>query len=107
MSLNIKFTFDKAKAIAARGLNGSAQKRFTNRVRRYCDPFVPLDSGTLKNSAREFTDRIEYITPYAKKQYYENKGTGQRGSYWNRRMMAAKGRALLDETAADIGGKAR
>ncbi|WP_236876972.1 minor capsid protein, partial [Clostridioides difficile] len=40
------------------------------------DSYVPKQSGTLKNTAREEVDKIIYIQPYAKPQYYNNAGCG-------------------------------
>lgn len=87
---------------------GSAQKRFVSRAKRYMDSFVPLDFGTLKNSAKETEASVEYVTPYAKRQYYENKGSKsdkRRGRYWDKRMLAEKGSEFLKETEADLKGR--
>lgn len=75
-------------------------------VLRLCDPYVPMDTGMLKKSGILGTvvgsGEVIYIAPYAKNQYYNNKGNGRqginkhnshnykclRGSYWFERMKA-------------------
>ncbi len=58
--------------------NGKAQKFFTSEVRRVADPYVPYRQGGLKNiQVQVYDDKIHYKAPYAKKQYYENKGYGE------------------------------
>lgn len=86
--------------------NGGAQKFFTHEVRRMCDPYVPKLSGVLKDSAVENVDSIEYIQPYARRQYYEHKGNGLRGKQWDKRMMADRGKEIVRAVAKYCGGKA-
>lgn len=63
-------------------------------VKRLCDPYVPLDTSTLKNSARTVGGSVWYKTPYARRQYYEHRGDGLRGARWEQRMMRSKGTEL-------------
>ena len=86
--------------------NGAGQRFFTHEVRRLSDPYVPFLTGVLKNTATEEVDRITYNTPYARRQYYENPGTGLRGPYWTERMWADRGKEIISATAAYCGGKA-
>lgn len=86
--------------------NGKAQQFFTHEVRRLSDPYVPFLTGVLKNTATEEVDRITYNTPYARRQYYENPGTGLRGPHWTERMWADRGKEIISATAAYCGGKA-
>lgn len=69
------------------------------------DPYVPFDTGTLKNSvnlASKFDEGLlVYNTPYARKQYYlhaqgsDLRGdTGLRGSYWGQNALADYGEAI-------------
>lgn len=60
--------------------NGKGQQFFTHEVRRLSDPYVPFLTGVLKNTATETVGSITYNTPYARRQYYENRGTGLRGA---------------------------
>ena len=67
-------------------------------VLRLCDPYVPMNTGMLKKSGILGTvvgsGEVIYIAPYAKNQYYNNKGTGNhnksglRGGFWFERMKA-------------------
>lgn len=83
-----------------------AQRLIDSEVLRRCDPYVPKDTGNLKRSGIAGTvigsGKIEYIAPYSRRQYYENKGKGRqgltkqskknykclRGAYWFERMKA-------------------
>ena len=71
----------------------NAQEYVDNAVLRYCDPLVPFRSGVLKKSGTLMTvignGLVEYKTPYARKMYYGNKSSGQRGGYWFERMKAS------------------
>lgn len=86
--------------------NGAGQRFFTHEVRRLSDPYVPFLTGVLKNTATEEVNRITYNTPYARRQYYENPGTGLRGQHWTERMWADRGKEIVKATAAYCGGKA-
>lgn len=86
--------------------NGAGQRFFTHEVRRLSDPYVPFLNGVLKNTATEEVNRITYNTPYARRQYYENPGTGLRGPHWTERMWADRGKEIVKATAAYCGGKA-
>ncbi|MBS5327208.1 MAG: capsid protein [Lachnospiraceae bacterium] len=110
MGTNIKLKIDPAdKILLKRNLNrnGKGQQFFTHEVRRLSDPYVPFLSGTLKNTAQELTSRIEYVQPYARRQYYENRGNGLRGSHWTERMWADRGKEIIQSVAAYCGGKTK
>lgn len=110
MGTNIKLKIDSAdKILLKRNLNrnGKGQQFFTHEVRRLSDPYVPFLSGTLKNTAQELTSRIEYVQPYARRQYYENRGNGLRGSHWTERMWADRGKEIIQSVAAYCGGKTK
>lgn len=77
-----------------------AQYTFSQQVAKAVDPYVPFDTGTLKNSVNQASDfkggKLVYNTPYARKQYYLHAqgtdlhgDTGLRGSYWGQRAIAA------------------
>lgn len=93
--------------------NGEAQKYFTHMVRTISDPYVPFDTGALKNTARESTNKIMYVTPYAPRQYYENAGGGVqgtqkgglRGKQWVKRMWADRGPEIVKAVANYSGGR--
>lgn len=82
-----------------------AQYAFSQEAARLTDPFVPFDTGTLKNSVNQASKFDEgllvYNIPYARKQYYlhaqgsDLRGdTGLRGSYWGQRALADMGEHL-------------
>lgn len=110
MGTNIKLKIDPAdKILLKRNLNrnGRGQQFFTHEVRRLSDPYVPFLSGTLKDTAQELTNRIEYVQPYARRQYYENRGNGLRGSHWTERMWTDRGKEIIQSVAAYCGGKTK
>lgn len=75
------------------------QFAFSQKVADVVDKYVPLETGTLKNSVNQASKFDEgllvYNTPYARRQFYlhpegeclhgEN---GLRGSYWGQRAIA-------------------
>ena len=71
-----------------------AQKYIDSEILRRSDPLVPFRTGSLKRSGitgtKIGTGVIEYTTPYAKKQYFKGRATGQRGRYWVRRMWTSE-----------------
>lgn len=110
MGANIKLKIDPAdKILLKRNLNrnGKGQQFFTHEVRRLSDPYIPFLNGTLKNTAQELTSRIEYVQPYARRQYYENRGNGLRGAHWTERMWADRGKEIIRSVAAYCGGKTK
>lgn len=79
------------------------QYAFSQKVAVTIDPYVPFDTGVLKNSVNQASDfkdgLLVYNTPYARKQYYlHEQGTGlhgakgeterHRGSYWGQNAIA-------------------
>lgn len=84
--------------------NGEAQKFFTSEVARMCDPYVPFDTGMLKNTKVLKINTITYIQPYARNQYFENKGNGLRGKQWDKRMWTARGKEITQSVARFVGG---
>ncbi len=95
MSIRINVSLAKARVLRKFGLYGSAQRFFTHEVRRLCDPYVPMQTGVLKNTVIENESSIVYPQVYARKQYYENRGRGLRGKQWDKRMMAQRGPELI------------
>ena len=75
------------------------QYAFSQKVAATVDPYVPFDTGTLKNIVNLASDFkggiLVYNTPYARRQYYLHpQGEGLhgdanlRGSYWGQRALA-------------------
>lgn len=111
MSVNIKVDIDTDGIMRARGLGGDkgAQKFLASEIVRFCDPYVPMQQGILKNQHTTAPDgsQIVYTQPYAHYQYHgkvmggraPKKYTGaaltyhgapMRGPQWEKRMMADK-----------------
>lgn len=94
---------------------GRAQKFFTSEIHRHSDPYVPFQKGPLKSQVDVGTDKIVYKMPYAKKNYYENKGFGtdgikrggRRGPQWAKRMWADKNSQISKSVADFVGGKSK
>lgn len=97
----------KAELIWNSGFGNEKSKQFSNaqkiidhEVLRKCDPYVPKQTGSLKESGVLGTvvgsGVVEYIAPYARRQYYTNSGNGRdgtakggkRGKLWFERMKA-------------------
>lgn len=96
--INIKIEMDAAQKIVSRlGMQkgGQVQRFFTNEVARLCDPYIPMDTGTLKNTKKVTAEYVHYLSPYARRQYYTNKGKGLRGKYWDKRMWADRGNEII------------
>ncbi len=110
--VKIKVELDAADKIKLRHLlnkNGKGQAFLTHEVRRLSDSYVPMDTGALKNTAREDTASITYVQPYSATQYYNNAGTlgGIRGKLWDKKMLADHKKDLVDSVAAYVGGKGK
>lgn len=95
---NRNFGPERTKAFNA------AQEYVDSSVLRYCDPLVPMRTGVLKRSGILGTvigsGEVKYIAPYARKQYYENRGIGQRGKMWFGRMKAEHIDDILEGAAS-------
>ena len=125
MKVTVKVDIDTAKILRERGLGGDnrAQVYLASEVKRLCDPYVPMQSGTLKNTAVVASDgsAVTYIQPYAHYQYYGEamagrapkqytgdkltySGGGMRGAQWDKRMMADKSKELVSNLEKFIGG---
>lgn len=106
--MKIKVKMNPASVIIAeRNLQkgGPGQRFAVSEVRRVTDLYVPFLEGDLKDSAIETTYTIKYITPYARRQYYENKGKGLRGKEWDKRAWADHGHEVIVSVAKFVGGK--
>lgn len=117
-SSEIKINIDNPdKILLKRHLNknGDAQKLFTNEIRRTTDPYVPFNTGMLKNNVITKVDEIVYKSPHAKKQYYKNKGFGKqgiargglRGKQWIPRSWADNGKNVIKTIARFVGGEVK
>ncbi len=127
--MKIHVDADTRKILRERGLGESraAAEYAASRVIKYCDPYVPMASGVLKNTAyvdvgAVFTE-IVYNQPYAHYQYYGEvmagpapkqytgvaltyNGAPMRGANWDKRMMADRGGDLTRDVARYVKGRA-
>lgn len=113
MSENFRLEINPTQVLLkVRGLEegGRVQKTVDSEVLRYCDPYVPFDTGALKTSGITATvigsGEVVYNTPYARRQYYENSGKsgGLRGKQWFERMKADRKEDILRAAKAEAGG---
>jgi hypothetical protein len=123
-----------AKILQDKGLdeNGDVVRHLRDTVDRYSDPYVPMDSGILKNT-KQYPNNytIKYISPYAhymykgelmlspsgsswaklgEKKHYAGKklnfrGSPKRGANWDRRMMQDRGQEVVQDLQNYIRGK--
>lgn len=119
MATNVRIKMDDTgRILLKRYLNkdGQAQDKFTKEVAKYSDNYVPFQTGRLKNMMIEIqTSKIIYKAPYAKKQYYTNKGLGKqgnsagglRGKFWDKRMWNDRGNDIVKSIAQFVGGRAK
>lgn len=103
-----------AELIRMRNLQdrGRVQRFIDEEVKRYSDPYIPFDTGQLKDSVRNYVPgRVEYTVPYAKHVYYANRGTGtqgtayggKRGRLWFERMKTDHKKDILRGARAIAG----
>jgi len=91
MKTHIKTDILPSVILRSRGLGDStaAQKHLALTVRQLCDPYVPMQQGTLKNTAQVSEDgsKLVYQGPCAHYQYYgEVMGpnfTDGKGRFWS------------------------
>jgi hypothetical protein len=126
MSVKVKIYIPTAKILKARGLgsDAGARKYLASEVKRFCEPYVPMQQGNLARDAVIAADgsSLTYQGPYAHYQYegkvygpnYTNgeifwsgkapktptgekltyHGAPMRGPQWDKRMMADKSKDL-------------
>lgn len=109
------------------GPDKGLQKYMAARIKMRCDPYVPKQSGTLKNTARILNNGtghiyLRYSQPYAHYQYYGSAMAGRapkhytgkplqyqeapmRGPRWDQRMMADHRQDLEADAAAYMNRK--
>ena len=101
MSLDWRPDFGAEKTVALQ----KAQFALSQEAARFIDPYVPFDTGVLKNSVNQASKFDEglliYNTPYARRQFYLHPegeclhgDTSLRGSYWGQRALANYGEYL-------------
>ena len=109
--MSIKLEMKPAQQIILRlklQKGGPVQKFFASEVARMCDPYVPMETGMLKTVKDVTAEYIHYKSPYARRQYYENKGGHNgplRGKQWDKRMWADRGNEIVRSVAKYAGGR--
>lgn len=124
--MKMRVSVNVAEILRRRGLGDSDRARIllASEVARLSDPYVPMQSGALKNSSQIENGgrKLIYPGPYAHYQYegevmagtapkqYTGKsltyqGAPMRGKQWDKRMMADRGGDLTRRFAKLIGGK--
>lgn len=115
--MDVRIEINSTKDILAKRKlqdGGPAQQLFTKECALCFNNYVPFKSGTLKDlDVKINVDNIVYYAPYARKQYYENKGNGiggvsrngRRGKLWDKRAWADHGEEIIDKVASFVGGK--
>ena len=119
MATNVRIQMDDTGTILLkRYLNkdGQAQEKFTKECAKWMNNYVPYKDGRLKDMMVEIkTSKVIYNAPYAKKQYYTNKGNGKqgesvggkRGKFWDRRAWSDHGNDIVKSIAQFVGGRAK
>lgn len=119
MATKVKLVMnDTQKILLKRHLNknGEAQVKFTKEVAKECNNYIPYSTGRLKDMMVEVkTDKIIYNAPYARQQFYNNKGNGRggtvggglRGKRWDRRCWIDNGDSIVKSIANFVGGRSR
>lgn len=116
MDFDVKVKIHDANKSAQRrglGQNQRAQRFVDSEVLRLTDPYVPMDSGTLRQSGIQNTNigsgLVRYRTPYARRLYYNPQfnfqGAPMRGGKWFERMKQNNKDTILRGAARIAGGK--
>lgn len=108
MSVRVRVHLDPTDKIMLKrslGKDGRAQQFFSSEVKRISDPYVPFMNGPLKNTAVARKRSVEYVQPYAKRNWNENRGKGIRGKMWTNRAWADKGKQVVRAVARLVGGR--
>jgi hypothetical protein len=87
-----------------------AQRVADSEVLRYNDPYIPMDTGKLKQSGIINTDvgsgEVVYKTPYARRWYYDDanfQGAPMRGKQWFERMKADHKEDIVKSARKELG----
>lgn len=96
--------------------NGEAQVKFSKECAKAMNNYIPFYTGRLKDMMVVIQPtKIIYNAPYARKQYYTNKGLGKqgnsagglRGKYWDKRMWQNNSDTIVKRIAEFCGGRSR
>lgn len=108
IQVRIQFSTKQLHAKSAE-LKQQAQTFVGNELLKKCDPYVPFDTGALRDSGNAHSKPEEgylmWKTPYAAKQWYNGRANGQRGRKWALRAWADHGKLILKSAKQIAGGK--
>lgn len=114
-NLRVKISWAQNFAAKWNGRFERAQKMFDSECLKLCDPLVPMDTGTLKNSAplasKIGKGELIWQARYAKRMYYNPQYNFQKthhpqaGGRWGERMIAANLQHLQQFAEGALGGK--
>lgn len=119
MATKVKVVMDNTQKILLKrylNKNGKAQVKFTKECVKWMNNYVPYDHGKLKDIMVEIkVSKVIYKAPYARKQYYSNKGLGKqgtqvggkRGKFWDKRAWVDNGDSIVKSIADFVGGKSK
>lgn len=106
--VNVSFpTMPQALAKLGVDANGDVQRKLTEEVYKNLPDYMPRDSGNLiSHMAIKDPTTIRVSTPYARFLFFGKTRTGkqvdysrqrnpQGGAHWDRRMVAARGKAIV------------
>lgn len=101
--LTLSANFDSVESIIKRkGIEngGAVHQKINSLILDYCEMYIPKKSGALIASGGAGERNVCWRVPYAKKQYYENGGSGLRGRLWFERMWASRGGEIISKVSA-------
>lgn len=104
---NVKVSFNSGTEEKINKKMYEVQQMIDGEVLRRCDPLVPFDNGTLKQSGIEHTEHgsgnVIYRTVYARKQYYiPMQHEGNRTEYWFEHMKNNGGKQVILKAAQEM-----
>lgn len=111
MIIKVKMNFNTKKLHAKSAeLKQQAVTFVGNELLRKCDPYVPVDTKTLKRSgithSKPEQGYLMWKTDYAIKQWRYGKSKGLRGKKWALRAWADHGKLILKNARLIARGKA-
>lgn len=119
MATNISVKMDSTQKILLKRYlnnNGEAQMKFSKECAKNMNNYIPFLSGRLKDmNVVVNRNNVTYNAPYARKQYYTNKGLGKqgislggiRGKFWDKRMWNDRGNDVVKSIAQFVGGRSK
>ena len=110
MSMNFEFKINTTgEILQKRGLEsgGRVQQYVDNAVLRFCDPYVPKDTGMLIDSGITHTNIGSGNGVSKNGHALKYRGGGMRGKRWFERMKADHLRDILSGAASEAGADAK